>query len=163
MSTEVRLGTTPQGARALFFSRRYAHPRSAVWAALTTDEPLAQWFPGEPKLDAAAGTITFSFPGEDDEPEVAPVSEFDPPRLLAFHWSGDDLRWTLEEDGAGCLLRLSNTVPDPEWTANIAAGWDTCLGDLDTVLDGREPTSAPGPDEELLTRYRTRFSADQER
>lgn len=160
MSTEVRLDTTPQGVPVLFFTRRYAHPRSAVWAALTTDEILAQWFPAEPKLDPEAGTITFSFPGEDDEPEVAPVAEFDPPRVLAFHWSGDDLRWALEEDGAGCLLRLSNTVPDPEWTANIAAGWDTCLTDLDAVLDGREPTSVPGPNEELLAHYRAKFATE---
>lgn len=161
MTTEVRLGTTPQGVPALFFTRRYPHPRSAVWAALTTDEILAEWFPAEARVDAReGGTLTLSFPGEDEEPEVVPITEFDPQRLLAYHWSGDDLRWTLEEDGRGCVLHLSNTIADPDWTANIAAGWDTCLIDLDAVLAGGTAASAPGPDEELVAYYQVTLSTD---
>jgi uncharacterized protein YndB with AHSA1/START domain len=159
MSTEVRLGTTPQGAPALFFSRRYPHPRSVVWSALTTDGTLDQWFPARARVDAReGGTLTLSFPGEDEEPEVMAITEFDPPRLLAYHWSGEDLRWTLDEDGQGCVLRLSNTIADPEWTANIAAGWDTCLIDLAAVLDGGAALSAPGPDEELVAYYQVMLS-----
>lgn len=161
MTTEVRVGTDPQGAPVLLFTRRYPHPRSAVWAALTTDEILDQWFPAQARVDAReGGTVTLSFPGEDEEPEVAPITEFDPLRLLAFHWSGDDLRWTLEEDGRGCVLRLSNTIDDPAWTANTAAGWDTCLTDLDAVLDGRPPISVPGPNEELIAHYQSTLSVD---
>ncbi|GHC87757.1 hypothetical protein GCM10007079_32160 [Nocardiopsis terrae] len=159
MSTEVRLGTDPQGAPALLFTRRYPHPRSAVWNALTEDDMLSRWFPADARVDAReGGTLTLAFPG--GEPEVVPITGFDPPRLLAFHWSGEDLRWTLEEDGRGCVLRLSNTIDDPEWTANTAAGWDTCLTDLAAVLDGRAPESGPLPDEELVEYYRAALSTD---
>ncbi|GAA3754401.1 hypothetical protein HDA32_004329 [Spinactinospora alkalitolerans] len=81
-------------------------------------------------------------------------------KTLAFHWSGEDLRWTLEEDGQGCVLRLSNTVVDSEWTANTAAGWDTCLTGLGAVLAGREPDSDAGPDEELIAHYRATLTTE---
>jgi uncharacterized protein YndB with AHSA1/START domain len=153
MSTEVRVDASTPGAPVLHFTRRYPHPRPAVWAALTTDEALSRWFPSEVAIDAReGGALTLTFPGE--EPQTAPITEFAPPHTLAFRWDGEDLRWTLEEDGDGCVLRLSNTVADPAWTANTAAGWDVCLGALAAVLDGRAERTQAGPDEELIAHYR---------
>lgn len=154
MSTDVRVDTSTPGAPVLHFTRRYPHPRSAVWAALTTDGALSRWFPCEVAIDAReGGALTLTFPGE--EPQTAPITEFAPPHTLAFHWDGEDLRWTLEEDGDGCVLRLSNTVADPAWTANTAAGWDVCLRTLAAVLDGRAEQTQAGPDEELIAHYRS--------
>ncbi|MEU0238940.1 SRPBCC family protein [Nocardiopsis sp. NPDC006198] len=158
MTTHVRVDTSTPGSPVLHFTRRYPHPRAAVWAALTTGEALSRWFPCRVEIDAReGGALTLTFPGE--EPETAPVTEFDPPRTLAFHWAGEDLRWTLEEDGDGCVLRLSNTVVDPEWTANTAAGWDTCLEGLAAALGGRPAPQGTGPDEELVAHYRQLFAA----
>ncbi|MFD6951705.1 ATPase [Nocardiopsis sp. TSRI0078] len=154
MATQVRVDTSTPGTPVLHFTRRYPHPRSAVWAALTTGKALSRWFPCQVEIDARqGGSLTLAFP--DEEPETVPVTEFDPPRTLAFRWAGEDLRWTLEEDGDGCVLRLSNTVADPAWTANTAAGWDVCLDVLDAVLDGRPPLAGDGPDEERIAHYRT--------
>jgi uncharacterized protein YndB with AHSA1/START domain len=106
------------------------------------------------EIDARqGGALTLTFPGE--APETAPITEFDPPRTLAFRWAEEDLRWTLEEDGDGCVLRLSNTVVDPVWTANTAAGWDVCLDALAAALDGRARQAEAGPNEELIAHYRT--------
>ncbi|PDP85658.1 ATPase [Glycomyces fuscus] len=153
MSTEVRVDASTPGAPVLHFTRRYPHPLPAVWAALTTDEALSRWFPCDVAIDAReGGALTLTFPGE--EPRTAPITEFSPPHTLAFRWDGEDLRWTLEADGGGCVLRLSNTVSDPAWTANTAAGWDVCLGALAAVLDGRTERAQAGPDEELIAHYR---------
>ncbi|MEU1902170.1 SRPBCC family protein [Nocardiopsis dassonvillei] len=158
MSTEVRVDTSTPGAPVLHFTRRYPHPLPAVWAALTTDEALSRWF-CEATVDAReGGSLTVTLPGE--EPQTLPITEFAPPHVLAFHWDGEDLRWTLEEDGDGCVLRLSNTVADPAWTANTAAGWDVCLQALAAVLDGHAEPAQAGPDEALIAHYRQTLAAD---
>ncbi|MFE6448151.1 SRPBCC family protein [Nocardiopsis dassonvillei] len=58
------------------------------------------------------------------------------------------------------MLRLSNTVADPAWTADTAAGWDVCLRTLAAVLDGRAERTQAGPDEALIARYRQTLAAD---
>ena len=153
MTTHVRVDASTPGAHVLHFTHRYPHPRTAVWTALTTGEALSRWFPCAVEIDAReGGALTLTFPGE--APETAAITEFDPPSTLAFHWAGEDLRWTLEEDGGGCVLRLSNTVVDPEWTANTAAGWDVCLEGLSAALDGRPAPQGAGPNEALIAHYR---------
>ncbi|WP_017572508.1 SRPBCC family protein [Nocardiopsis halotolerans] len=157
MTTQARVDTSTPGTPVLHFTRRYPHPRAAVWTALTDDEALSQWFPCRVAIDAReGGSLTLTFP--DEEPQVVPITEFLPPHTLAFRWDGEDLRWTLEEDGDACVLHLSNTVADPAWTANTAAGWDVCLDTLAAVLDGRPEHTRAGPDEELIAHYRKAFA-----
>lgn len=153
--SETRISKIEQdGNLALAFERRYAHSVERVWEALTDPARLSQWFPCEIQLHLVpGGTITFLFPGE--EPETGTVTEVDAPRVFAFTWSGEELRWTLTPDGDGCVLRLVNTIADPAWTANTAAGWDTCLGALGEVLEGRTPALHEGPDHSLIERWRT--------
>ncbi|MEY8041829.1 SRPBCC family protein [Saccharopolyspora cebuensis] len=139
----------------LRLERHYPHRRDRVWAALTDPEQLSRWFPCSVEVDLReGGTLTLRFPGE-PEPDVAVITELSPPSALAFTWSGEHLRWTLEEDDQGCVLRLTNTIADTDWTANTAAGWTTCFDALAEVLDGRSPAPHTGPDEELIARYRS--------
>jgi uncharacterized protein YndB with AHSA1/START domain len=151
--TEVTLDRSDPEGPVLHFTRHYPHPPARVWAALTTAAELSRWFPCRVTIDARpGGSLTLSFP---DEPaETAPITEFDPPRVLAFEWGGERLRWTLTEQGGGCRLHLSNTVLDPGWAANTAAGWDRCLTDLDATLAGRTPGGGSGPDESRIAHYR---------
>lgn len=128
-------------APVLHFARRYPHPVERVWAALTEPGQMSRWFPCDVEVDLwVGGTITLTFPG--DEVDTAEITELDPPRALGFTWSGERLRWTLEPEGQGCLLRLSNTVLDRDWTANTAAGWDRCFKTLAAHLDDVGATSA---------------------
>ncbi|KXK61390.1 ATPase [Micromonospora rosaria] len=153
MGTDVTLDTSGPDGPVLHVARRYPHPPTRVWAALTTGAELSRWFPCRVEIDARpGGSLTLDF--GDGAPETAPITEFDPPRVLAFTWSGEHLRWTLAEDGDGCLLRLSNTVLDPDWTAHTAAGWDRCLADLAATLAGRTAPPGGGPDEALIAHYR---------
>ncbi|ANY07344.1 SRPBCC family protein [Pseudonocardia sp. HH130630-07] len=153
MSTDVRVERGPAGT-VLHVTRRYPHSVDRVWAALTEPDRLSRWFPCEVEADVrVGGLITFRF-GPDDV-DTAEITELDPPRVLAFLWSGEHLRWTLTPDGDGCTLHLANPVADPGWTANTAAGWDRCFGALTAVLGGGPVPVHRGPDEALTEHYRT--------
>jgi uncharacterized protein YndB with AHSA1/START domain len=143
-------------APVLYFARRFPHSVERVWAALTEPAQMSRWFPCEVEADLrVGGTITLTFPG--DEVDTAEITELDPPKALGFTWSGERLRWTLESDGQGCLLRLSNTVLDQAWTANTAAGWDRCFKDLAAHLgDGRPAPAADSQANASTCEERTR-------
>lgn len=172
------------GTYVLRFERRLAHPPEKVWRALTEPDQLRQWFPtdieGERKLGAK---LLFVFrddaPRAEDMPELlehdpedleGEFTEFDPPRVLAYTWGDEDLRWELEPTGDGCLLALTHSfdersgIPHPagprKKAARNAAGWDVCLASLETLLDGGsrdDDGSRDQPWERLYDRYVQKF------
>jgi uncharacterized protein YndB with AHSA1/START domain len=139
--------------------RRYPHPPARVWRAVTTPEHLAAWFPSKVTVDLRVdGRLTFT-----DDPNTADtkgrVTDLDPPRLFAFTWEDDHLRFELEPDGDGTVLRLVHTFGDTYGAASFASGWDSCLADLGAALDGREPEHRrPGAEDH--ERYLRRFGLD---
>ena len=156
----VELG---DGTAAVRFERRLPHPPERVWRAITDAEDLAAWFPdtieGEFGPDAEVRFPKFVEMGL---PSVGKVTEFDPPRLLAYTWGPSALRFELEPDGDGCRLVFTDAVPREE-TAKNAAGWEVCLADLEARLAGED--AAGRSDEswsELHEHYADRFDVDPE-
>jgi uncharacterized protein YndB with AHSA1/START domain len=125
---------------ALRLERRIAHPVGAVWAALTDREELAGWFPSTIAGELRAGSrLEFSFPEHDDVPDMdGEVTDFDPPRLLAFDWGEDHLRFELApaDEGARTDLRLTVLLGTEDKAARDGAGWTVCLARLEAMLDG---------------------------
>jgi uncharacterized protein YndB with AHSA1/START domain len=172
------------GKYVLRFERRLAHPPEKVWRALTEPDQLRQWFPtdieGERKLGAK---ILFVFrddaPRAEDMPELlehdpedleGEFTEFDPPRLLAYAWGDEDLRWELEPTENGCRLALTHTFDERSGipysagprkkAARNASGWDLCLASLETLLDGgssHDDRPEGQPWERLYERYVEKF------
>jgi uncharacterized protein YndB with AHSA1/START domain len=172
------------GKYVLRFERHLAHPPEKVWRALTEPDQLRQWFPtdieGERKLGAK---LLFVFrddaPRAEDMPELlehdpedleGEYTEFDPPRLLAYTWGDEDLRWELEPTEQGCRLALTHTfdersgIPHPagprKKAARNASGWDVCLASLQTLLDHgprHDDPSGDQPWERLYDRYVQKF------
>jgi uncharacterized protein YndB with AHSA1/START domain len=128
------------------FERRLAHPVERVWRALTDPADLAAWFPGVPRFDPLEQGATFVVEG--DAGGSGRIVALDTPRLLAFEWGEDELRFELEPDGDGCLLRFSHALSDPATGARTAAGWDVCLDRLDAQLQG-----APLDSREAMKRW----------
>jgi uncharacterized protein YndB with AHSA1/START domain len=140
------------GRSVLRMERRLKHPPEKVWKAMTEPERLADWFPGKivPEL-RQGGKVEFDFGGD------GVVTDLDPPRLIAYTWDTDHLRWELHPDGEGTRLVLLHTFDDRAGAASFGAGWHTCIVALDLALDGRAGTD-PGVDdialhEQLVTQF----------
>lgn len=154
MFTEATVDRSDPGMPVLLLKRYLPHSVERVWESLTDSEEVSRWFPCrveiEPRL---GGVVAFFF--EDEAPELSQVVECDPPHALAYEWSGERLRWTVEPDGEGCVLRLSNTIIDPDWMPRTAAGWDTCIEDLMALLAGGPISAHAGTNEAKIAHYRT--------
>ena len=123
----------------LRFERRLAHPQERVWRALTEDADLAAWFPTTMEGERVAGAaLHFSFRQSEGAPFDGEMLEFVPPSLMELRWADDVLRFELQPDGAGCILRLRVTFPDHGKAARDAAGWHVCLEQLGALCNGSE-------------------------
>src|SRR5262245_33481822 len=150
------------GARVgVHFERRLPHPRERVWRAITHPDDLAAWFPDtiEGKFGPGA-EVRFPKFAEMGLPDTGKVTEYEPPRLLAYSWGTSTLRFELEAEGDGCLLVFTDTLPREE-SAKNAAGWEVCLDRLEARL-----AAAGEPSEEdwseLHEHYASRFEVDPE-
>ncbi|GAA1269815.1 SRPBCC family protein [Saccharothrix xinjiangensis] len=142
------------GKPVLRFERVLSHPPAKVWRAISEPGELEHWFPAGVAIDGRR--LTFSFP---DQVTGGEVLEWDPPRVFAFRWEADVLRFELRPHERGCLLVFTHVVADERGAARTAAGWDTCLAALGARLDGR-PAGAPGDALGPIERYAREFGLD---
>jgi uncharacterized protein YndB with AHSA1/START domain len=138
------LQQTADGRSVLRMERWLKHPPEKVWRAVTEPQRLADWFPERitPEL-REGGTVAY------ESGTTGVVTDLDPPRLIAYTWETDHLRWELHPDGAGTRLVLLHTFDDRAGAASYGAGWHTCIVALDLALDGRAGTD-PGVDDIAL-------------
>lgn len=149
------LGTlrSVDGKPVLRFERQLAHPPETVWRAITEPAQMGRWFPASVETRLAAGAaMRFSFDDDLDLGEKyadGEILEIDEPKVYAFRWVDDVLRFELVPAGAGCLLVFTVTLSGVPTTGDLpsvartAPGWDACLDTLVAGLDGKEP---PAPD-----------------
>ena len=71
------------------------------------------------------------------------VIELDRPRVFAFRWGTEQLRFELEPIEGGTRLTFVHVLDEPDTGARNAAGWHVCLDRLAERLAGGEP-EAPG-------------------
>jgi uncharacterized protein YndB with AHSA1/START domain len=137
------------GQPVLRFERHLPHLPAKVWKAITEPGELVHWFPARVETALRAGApMRFTFDDWDIDPTEGEILELDPPKVFAYRWQQDVLRWELTPDGTGCRLvfthSLSATGPfgGVVATARHAAGWDACLDQLLAQLDGRSRDSS---------------------
>ncbi|MEV4165827.1 SRPBCC domain-containing protein [Nonomuraea dietziae] len=145
------------GRSVLRMERPLPHPVHAVWRALTDRAMLARWFPADLRIDdpMPGGKVVFDF-GSGERAMIGMVTDFDPPRLLAYTWEGDHLRWQVRP-GA---LTLAHTFDDRAGAASFAAGWHTCLRILAAELAGR-PAPEAEDTAELHDAFVNEFGLDE--
>jgi uncharacterized protein YndB with AHSA1/START domain len=122
------------GARpAVRLERDLADAPPVVWRALTDRDELRAWFPCDVVVAGGrwvpGASITFQF----DEHAMTlsgEVLEVDEPRVLAFTWGDDSLRFELSPRGDGTHLVLVDELPASAAARN-AAGWEVCLDRLE--------------------------------
>jgi uncharacterized protein YndB with AHSA1/START domain len=132
------------GRPALRFERSFSQPVERVWRAVSDPDEMGRWFPARVTADLQpGGAMSFEFDDPDAPPTTGEVTQLDPPRLLAFKWGEDLLRFELEPEGEGSRLVFIHFLANRDEAARNAAGWDICLRELDRQLAG-EPAAAPG-------------------
>ena len=156
--------TQLDGRDAVRFERRLGHSPERVWRALIEPKDLEAWFPAAIEGDLSTPGAELSFPFRDREAETqrGEVLESDPPRLLAFTWGGQTLRFELEADGDATRLAFTHALPREE-AAKVAAGWQLRLAILEARLAGDEAPEF-GQDRwiELHEGYADQFGVDPE-
>jgi uncharacterized protein YndB with AHSA1/START domain len=150
MNDTETLTTAPDGRTSLRLERRLAHPPEKVWQALVRPEHLSRWFPSDVEIDElrVGGKINFVFRHGEGDNLGGEITELDPPRLLAYTWGDDHLRWELMPESLGSVLTLTHTFADHAGAASFASGWDTCVAAIDAALDGNP--APPRPDVHAL-------------
>jgi uncharacterized protein YndB with AHSA1/START domain len=140
-SDTTRYGTlhAVDGRQVLRFERRLAHPVEKVWRAISEPSDLRRWFPADLVVKGAfeAGAdIEFVFREGEWETLGGRIVELDPPRVFAYIWDADLLRFELRPDGRHTILTFTYTFDDRARAAGDAAGWEACLEALERVALG---------------------------
>jgi uncharacterized protein YndB with AHSA1/START domain len=125
----------------LRFERLLRHDPETVWRAVTTPAEMAHWFPAVVETEPRVGAqMSFTFEGQDTATH-GEILELDPPKVFAFRWNDDVLRFEVVAQQQGCLLVFTHTLGG-DWLGRLAAGrnaagWDVCLAALDARLAGQ--------------------------
>lgn len=142
-----------EGARPVVrFERVLAQPPERVWRAITDREELQAWFPCGVVADAWEPGAKISFPFPDGGPTMTgTVLDVDEPRLLAYTWGEETLRFVLTPEPDGRTRLVFTDELDPPIAARNAAGWQVCLARL------TGEASATDAWERFFARYVTAF------
>jgi len=130
---------TTDGRSVLRVERHFSHPPEKVWRALTESDHLSAWFPSDVEMEhQVGGTVRFVFREGEAPPSEGVVEAFDPPRVLAYTWFDDLLRYELHAHGGdACRMVFTHTFDDRAGAASFASGWQLCFDGLEQSLDGR--------------------------
>jgi uncharacterized protein YndB with AHSA1/START domain len=126
------------------FVRRLPYPIRDVWDAVTNPARLAEWwlpFDADITIDLReGGQMVLAGRGEDAPTMTFTILRVEPPMLLEHTHVDTDayLRWELEPQDSGCVLRLSHFVADPATAIDncYLVGLHTSLARLVPCLDG---------------------------
>ncbi len=160
------------GRQVLRYERLLEHAVERVWSAISDSQEVRRWarasWDFEPRIGGKMSLIL----GEEDDPDRVQddgtVTAYDPPNVLEFTIpyystngpeSGEHiLRWELEPNRAGTLLRFSDVFAPGQRVHNaIASGWHFMLYRLEEDLAGVSPNweSRDSEMERIYRRYRS--------
>jgi uncharacterized protein YndB with AHSA1/START domain len=117
----------------LRFERHLRASPERVWRSITDPSELTGWFPCDVEAESwtVGAAIRFVFRQGEGPELMGVVLECDEPRVLAFTWGPETLRFELEPDGGGGTRLVFSDELDPPFAARNAAGWEVCLAALD--------------------------------
>lgn len=147
------------GSPRLTFDRWLEHPPERIWAALTENDQLRQWFAATVEGEWQPGAaITMHSPDGAYESAAGQVSKVEPGRLLEFTWGSERLRFEIWDFGGSCrLLFVDELEPgtEPASARDVASAWHASLDQLSLLLEGRpEPRERMfAAAEEIRPRY----------
>lgn len=123
------------------YERHFSHSVEDVWAMLTENEKLQQWFSELTVVDLRKnGLIQFDM--QDGTFIDMKILDYEPLKVLAFEWGEDVARFELSSESDGSKLLFIETISSfTEQTIKDLAGWHVCLDVVEALLDGRTISS----------------------
>ncbi|WP_036720104.1 SRPBCC family protein [Paenibacillus harenae] len=120
------------------YERHFKHTAEQVWAMLTENDRLAEWFPELRVRDLRTGGI-IAFDMQDGTFEEMEIVDLTPYSALEYTWGEDRVRFELYPEAQQCRLvfiEKISTITDQ--TPKDLAGWHVCLIVIEVLLDGRK-------------------------
>ncbi|MFJ8064356.1 SRPBCC family protein [Psychrobacillus sp. NPDC096426] len=119
------------------YERKLHHSVEEVWAMLTENDKLQQWFIELQVVDLRQGGL-IKFDMQDGTFIDMQILDYEPLKTLAFEWDKDIARFELSSVSDGCQLTFIETMTSiTEHTARDLAGWHVCLDVIEALLDDR--------------------------
>jgi len=153
----------------LVLVRNLPHRPAKVWKALTDPEHLRQWAPfdADRNLGRVGSVMLTTVGAPTPMTSECQIKRVDEPHLIEFNWGGQDIRWTLEQQGSdGTRLTLWHNI-DRRFIAMGAAGWHICLDVMERALAGQSIGRIVGADamqfsgwQRLHAEYAQQFSVE---
>lgn len=117
------------------YERQFQHSVESVWAMLTDNTKLKQWFDELEIVDLRKGGL-IQFDMQDGTFEDMKILDYEPLKTLSFEWGRDIARFELSPTSAGCELVFLETIsPITDHTPKDLAGWHVCLDVIQALLD----------------------------
>ena len=136
------------------YERHFSHSVEDVWAMLTKNEKLQQWFSELTVVDLRKGGL-IQFDKQDGTFMDMNILDYEPLKVLAFEWGNDVARFELSPESGGCKLIFSETISSfTEQTIKDLAGWHVCLDVVETLLDSRTVSSREESWKEWYQKYK---------
>ncbi|MGM1044548.1 MAG: SRPBCC family protein [Bacillota bacterium] len=118
------------------FERNLKHSDEKVWAMLTENEKLKQWFPELRVEDLRKGGV-IKFDMQDGTFEEMEIMELNHLSVLEYTWGNDRVRFELYPTMTGCDFSLIEEISQiTDHTPKDLAGWHVCLDVISALLDG---------------------------
>lgn len=134
------MGTLDPSGPTLRFVRLFDHPIDKVWAAVSSPEHQAIWFPQQILGTRTPGApLRFVTSVDPDDGFDGAMIAYEPPRLMEFWWGPSRLRIELAPVGDRTRPVLTETLDDFGAGARNGAGWHECLDRLTAVIEGSVP------------------------
>lgn len=125
------------------FERYLKYPVDQVWTALTQPALMVLWLAEAEVEPTTGGRVQLRWlNAKEPTTEIVArgtVTAFDPPHLVEYQTDiHGRLRWELQPEGEGCLLRFTCTIalPADHLLMNMA-GWHMHLEHLSDALEGQ--------------------------
>src|SRR5690625_1060056 len=117
------------------FERHLLHSVNQVWAMLTENEKLKEWF-SELSVDDLREGGVIKFDMQDGTFEEMEILELKMNAILEFTWDKDIVRFELYPESKGCRLVFIEKISTiTDHTPRDLAGWHVCLDVIQALLD----------------------------
>lgn len=135
------------------FERHLSHSVERVWAMLTENEKLKEWF-SELRIDELREGGLIKFDMQDGTFEEMEILELKMNSILEFTWDKDIVRFELYPASKGCRLVFIEQISNiTDHTPKDLAGWHVCLDIIQALLDDNTIESRKADWEKWYPKY----------